>query len=1166
MTRMSLAEIFNTAADAYPDNSAILYFESEHKSKGISYRELQDEALQVLRACEYQRSKPNHHDCTNKSVPSEGFCSTSQFSRSSLQSQSVPSSEVTVATYNTEKKSSVTTKNDSGCKGDKNCSNYIVGVMCDPGPCSVACMLGIMQKYTYFFISPEWKENEIKSYLHRVNPNIILIEECFIDKVFKISPSTEKKIEVFGTKFLCISFTGTNCLHNFEEENIAYIILTSGSTGTPKVVYVPHKCILPNIKDFADLFMVTSKDCIFCTSPPTFDPSMVDFFVGFQAGATLVMAHMWILKMPKALLSILTKSKTTILQATPSLIFNLGKQRMKRNLLGDEFHLKILALGGEVFPKLSVLREWMTDKCKTRIFNVYGITEVSCWASVEEVFVHEGNSNNEILVPEKRESSTSVKGIPIIPPKVDLASLQWLTSIGNPLTLTVIKVLNELGKEVEEGEEGEIYVGGRERFCWVDNNNLNDKSKKQTFWKLKCDEFQGDCDFSKTTKFLKNIHTHKEDTKQKPLIMRSTGDRGISKKGKIYCLGRNDRQVKRHGKKVSLSEIERQCESLSYVENCHLILHNQIKIVAFVKTASTDVYTGSDIQNDLKSLMSDWKLPDYIITIDTIPINKHGKVDKSKLLEYFSESHLKRFGNYNCDDTGECVKELWKRILGISYVRDGENLFENENFIKSGGNSLFALQFTEEIESKFEVKIPTLLDIVLNNTFKDVLKIIIQSIECGDDYTEKQKNKKIKLQLGHKSIVNENNSESNDKICLNFEGSSIKENYSLDKYKCSLYRQVSVASRRGVHYSCEKVMHHQYQSSTHLLWKYNLEKCIDSSPTLIEYPCGKTLLMVGSHSFKFVCIDVLTGKSQWCLTLGDRIESSPCISGDGERVYVGCYDYSLYCISILTGDILWKFAANSEIKSSPVVDFETENVIFGSHDKNVYCLMSDGILVWKLKLSVGSVFSSPCIVGQQVFVATLDGVLAGINKITGNVNWRAFLHKPIFSSITAYSKGIVLGSVGGEIFGFSFTGEKLWNFKINAPVYSSAFTKVLENGLEIIAIGSHDKFVYFFNNEGHNVAKYHGESAIYSTPFIFCLNVKNKARMVVCETSGKYTLVDLIFDTLQDDISKFGVTKLKLETVHESKTRGEIFSSPVVFQNNLYICSRDDYIYCLQFV
>ncbi|XP_064081411.1 beta-alanine-activating enzyme-like [Macrobrachium nipponense] len=1161
---MSLAKIFNDVADAYPNNVAILYFESEVVSRKFMYKELQDESFQVLKACNFQRSKNNHQDCRNVAAPLEDVC-ISQCIPFSSPNQSMLSNDTFEKAFSTENKASRATKSDVACKNEKN-SDCIVGVMCEPGPCSVACMLGIMQKYTYFFISPDWKENEVKLYLYRVSPNILLIEECFMYKFSEISLGAKVNFEVFGSKFFCFNFsTGTSHLRSFEEGKLAYIMLTSGSTGTPKVVYVPHKCIIPNVMDFSDLFQVTSEDSIFCASPPTFDPCMIDLFVGFQAGATLVMTHNFILKMPKSLLKVLTKSKITILQATPSLVFNFGKQRMKESLLGDESHLKILALGGEMFPKLSVFREWMSDKCKTRIFNVYGVTEVSCWASVTEVFVHQEpdstSSHDEVLVLEKRENPTFAGVIPSIPPKTKLDILQTLTPIGNPLSSTVIKVLNKLGEEVED-EEGEIYVGGSERVCWVDDGNLNSGNGNQTFCKLGSDEIQGECNFSEAAKSPNEISVD-EGTEKNPLIMRNTGDRGIINRGKIFCLGRKDRQVKRQGKKISLSEIERQCESLSYVENCQVMLHNKIKIVAFVKLDSTSVCSESDIQNDLKNLMSDWKLPDYIVPIHSLPVTNHGKVDKSELMKYLCESSLKKLSSYDCQNTTEFVKEVWKRILGIRYDGDGENLIENENFIKSGGNSLSALQFNEEIESNFNVKIPRLIDAVLNDTFKEVLKIIMLSVENSN---ERQKIKKIKLQLNHENMRKGASTSLNDENPVDFVSVNNK-NSSLSKCRWPPYKQLSIVSWRSVYYAYDKEIHNHNQIATNFLWKYNLEKCIDSSPTLIEYPCGKTLLMVGSHSYKFVCIDVQTGKSQWCLTLGNRIESSPCISSDGRRVYVGCYDYNLYCISIDTGEILWKFAAKSEIKSSPAVDCETENVIFGSHDKNVYCLTSEGNLTWKLQISVGSVFSSPCIVKQQVFVATLDGMLVGINISTGDINWRVFLQKPIFSSITAYSKGIVLGSVGCEIFGFSLTGKQLWKFKTNGPVYSSAFTSVLANGLEIIAIGSHDHYVYFFNSEGQNIASYHGESAIYATPFIFCLDVKNRVRTVICETSGKYCLIDLIFNSSQKgNISTSKFTIPTVETVLECETRGEIFSSPIVFRNNLYISSRDDHIYCFKFV
>lgn len=69
------------------------------------------------------------------------------------------------------------------------------------------------------------------------------------------------------------------------------------------------------------------------------------------------------------------------LQATPTLLRRFGSQLIKSTVLSASTSLRVLALGGEAFPSLTVLKGWREVGNRTQIFNVYGITEVSSWAT-----------------------------------------------------------------------------------------------------------------------------------------------------------------------------------------------------------------------------------------------------------------------------------------------------------------------------------------------------------------------------------------------------------------------------------------------------------------------------------------------------------------------------------------------------------------------------------------------------------------------------------------------------------------------------------------------------------------------------------------------------------------------------------------------------------------
>lgn len=62
-------------------------------------------------------------------------------------------------------------------------------------------------------------------------------------------------------------------------------------------------------------------------------------------------------------------------------------REIAERVLSPASALRILALGGEAFPAISTLEQWQNwaNSHRKRIFNLYGLTEMSCWASAYEV-------------------------------------------------------------------------------------------------------------------------------------------------------------------------------------------------------------------------------------------------------------------------------------------------------------------------------------------------------------------------------------------------------------------------------------------------------------------------------------------------------------------------------------------------------------------------------------------------------------------------------------------------------------------------------------------------------------------------------------------------------------------------------------------------------------
>ncbi|NWH87482.1 ACSF4 enzyme, partial [Aegithalos caudatus] len=362
-----------------------------------------------------------------------------------------------------------------------------IGLYCYPGINLPSWILGILQvPAAYSPIDPDAPPTISTYFMKKSNLQYILVENDKIIKfqmsyagcishdssaiehigltLFQMSSSnTDFSSEVDNMKSKCEPFKAvdnsqprfTVCPDQTEvktseaghmdagqKDTLAYVLHTSGTTGIPKIVRVPHKCIVPNIQHLKSIFEITQDDVLFLASPLTFDPSVVELFLALTSGASILVVPNTIKMMPVELSAALFHHHhVTVLQATPTLLRRFGAHIIKSRVLSANTSLRVLALGGEAFPVLSLLKSWKHKENKTSIFNLYGITEVSSWATCYKI-------------PEEVFSADFRTDFPI--------------PLGSPLLGTKLEVRDANGSAVLEGE-GQIFIGGEERICFLDD-------------------------------------------------------------------------------------------------------------------------------------------------------------------------------------------------------------------------------------------------------------------------------------------------------------------------------------------------------------------------------------------------------------------------------------------------------------------------------------------------------------------------------------------------------------------------------------------------------------------------------------------------------------------------------------------------------------------------
>ena len=151
--------------------------------------------------------------------------------------------------------------------------------------------------------------------------------------------------------------------------DLCYVIYTSGSTGAPKGVMVEHRNASHLVRAEADIFNVRPTDRVYQGASLSFDLSVEEIWLAFQAGATLIAATPEMAHAGPDLSQWLTEYGVTVLSCVPTLLSMLDE---------DVPSLRLLILGGERCSA-QLIAKWA--RAGRRIVNTYGPTETTVIAT-----------------------------------------------------------------------------------------------------------------------------------------------------------------------------------------------------------------------------------------------------------------------------------------------------------------------------------------------------------------------------------------------------------------------------------------------------------------------------------------------------------------------------------------------------------------------------------------------------------------------------------------------------------------------------------------------------------------------------------------------------------------------------------------------------------------
>lgn len=437
----------------------------------------------------------------------------------------------------------------------------------------------------------------------------------------------------------------TNICNIKSLDDIAYVIYTSGSTGNPKGVVIKHSAFINTVLDINDMFDVGQNDKILGISSLCFDLSVYDVFGALTTGATLVLIEDQ--RNIDDLLTIVNEKQITFWNSVPAIMDLLVKLITRKNNNDDETKyinntLRVVLLSGDWIP-LDLPDTIKTYFPSSKVISLGGATEASIWSIYYPI----------------EDIKQNWKSIPY----------------GYPLRNQKMYVLNYEYNICPSGVRGEIFIGG----IGVAEGYINDMEKTERA-------------------FIEH-----------PQLGRiyKTGDHGIfHEEGYIEFLGRIDNQVKIHGYRIEIGEIESQILKINFIENCIVAVKQDTSknsyLCAYYVTKTDDgAFTyEQEIRKQLIAHLPTYMIPKHFIKLDKIPLMHNGKIDRKNLpeLKIEAEKRIKP----NTKEQNELVA-IWAETLGI----DKNEISAKDNFFEIGGDSVKAIELISHLKETLhkEIKI-----------------------------------------------------------------------------------------------------------------------------------------------------------------------------------------------------------------------------------------------------------------------------------------------------------------------------------------------------------------------------------------------------------------------------------------------------------------------------
>jgi acyl-CoA synthetase (AMP-forming)/AMP-acid ligase II len=337
-----------------------------------------------------------------------------------------------------------------------------------------------------------------------------------------------------------------------------YIILTSGTTGTPKGAQRSQPEGLTALAALFSKIPRRSGETVMIAAPLFHSWGFLHFILSLPTAATMVLRPKFD---PEDTLRATAEHQARVLAVVPVMMQRILAlpDEIKRRY--DLSALEVTAASGSALPG-ELATTWM-DEFGDNLYNLYGSTEVA-WATV--------------ATPEDMRAAPG--------------------TAGRPPRGTVIRIVDEDGKDVPPGETGKIFIGNQLAF-----EGYTGGGGKEHLGELL-----------------------------------SSGDVGhFDEAGRLFIDGRDDEMIVSGGENVFPREVEDLLSDHDAVSEAAAIGVDDEefgqRLRAFVVKEEGREVSDEDLKSHVKANLAGYKVPREIVFVDELPRNATGKVLKRELAD-----------------------------------------------------------------------------------------------------------------------------------------------------------------------------------------------------------------------------------------------------------------------------------------------------------------------------------------------------------------------------------------------------------------------------------------------------------------------------------------------------------------------------------------------------